>query len=92
VVTTESPTLKGYLIEKGRVEYSSKIEQEVSLDGAQELYSWSNELEYLFPSIEVVRNNALLSFWRAGALTQEDLSDNKVRHNMLGSAYPYRLP
>ena len=90
VATVEAP-LKGYLVSASKVEDTHEV-QYVDLSQAFQVYDWSNELAFLYPDIETVRQNVLRSFWRAGALHLKDLENNMVRRNLFGSAYPYKLP
>ena len=90
VVTVDAP-VTGYLVETSKIE-NSRVEQWIDLNEAYTVYDWSNELEFLYPDIETIRQNALLSFWRAGALHLKDLENSAVRRNLFGSAYPYRMP
>jgi len=91
VVVTVNEPLRGFVLPAANV-VNTRAEQEVDLTGAQEIYDWSSELEFLYPDIETVRKNVLLSFWRAGALSQKDLSNKATRQKLFASAYPYRLP
>jgi hypothetical protein len=90
VVTLDAP-VSAYLVETSKVE-NTRAEQLVELEKACSVYDWSKELEFLYPDIETVRQNALRSFWKAGALQPEDLNDSAVRRNLFSSAYPYKLP
>lgn len=90
VVTTEGDT-KGYLVKPDQVENNNK-EQLVDVSDAIELYDWDAELSVIFENIEAIKRNALLSFWKAGALFETDKADAHIRETMFDSAFPYRMP
>lgn len=90
VVTTEG-SLKGYLVKPTAVENTNQP-QTIIVSDALELYDFSGELAIMFPDVETVRRNALLSFWKAGALFETDKANEKIVATMFDSAYPYRMP
>ena len=91
VVTTTEGAIKGYLVKPDSIENTNQP-QEIDVSDAVELYDFAAELSIMFTDIETVRKNALLSFWRAGALFEIDKANAKVVSAMFDSAYPYRMP
>lgn len=91
VVTTTEGAIKGYLVKPDSIENTNQP-QEIDVSDAVELYDFAAELSIMFTDIETVRKNALLSFWKAGALFEIDKANAKVVSAMFDSAYPYRMP
>lgn len=91
VVTTTEGAIKGYLVKPDSIENTNQP-QEIDVSDAVELYDFAAELAIMFTDIETVRKNALLSFWKAGALFEIDKANAKVVSAMFDSAYPYRMP
>lgn len=89
-VTTEKP-LRGFLVDADKLEFNSKAEQQINPDDHIEAYNFKNELEKMYPDIETVRQNALLSFYRAGAYDKDSVKERSVSRNLLQHAYPYKL-
>lgn len=91
VAETKSGNIKGYLVKATAVENTNRP-QLILVSDAIELYDWSAELDILFDSLEKIKRNALLSFWKAGALFETHKADELIRATMFDSAYPYRMP
>lgn len=89
-VTTEG-SLKGYLVKPTAVENTKEV-QTVNVSDTIELYDFAGELALIFSDLETIKRNALLSFWKAGALFETDKADAKIAATMFDSAYPYRMP
>lgn len=89
VVTTEGD-FKGYLVKADSVDTSDS--KSILVSDVVELYDWSAELEYLLGDTNLIKRNALLSFWRAGAFFEADKENDHIRASMFDSAFPYKMP
>ncbi len=89
VVTTEGD-FKGYLVKADSVDTSDS--KSILVSDVVELYDWSAELNIVFDDIKKIKRNALLSFWRAGALFEADKENDTIRSTVFDSAFPYRMP